>query len=433
MKFSRTILSILLIVTSVSAFAQAWSDAYNEGLGNIRTQKWTEARASFQKAAAVRGEDQSNGTRLPGPITEQRFWRNGSPYSPNFAAAYTGLKAAELITDEAPKMALTRQVASEFEALLSKGQLSNETFYFLAMSYANLRDVSKQQELEARYKESSAKLNWKVDGELIIPEDKSAIAALAGGASSGNGGTIIGANPTAPTARLSNKYALVIGNSDTRFDTFKLPFGATDSMLMREKLVQFSGYDEKNVDVVTNATAAQIRAAASALAQRVTPESTVFIYYSGGGANLDGKDFLAGVETSSATDSSTMVPKGELYSMFIKNGCTIFAFFQVNRPVVSGRYFGMEVPMVGAIAQTQATLPGGTIGSIVRNGQPVGLFTDAMCGVITEFRSNRIPIQEFGWRVFDWMRGGRNGNSGTGSTQTMTLPILNNLDDRSGF
>ena len=42
----------------------------------------------FQQAAAYRPEDVAVATTLPGPVTEPRRWRNGSPYSPNFLAAY---------------------------------------------------------------------------------------------------------------------------------------------------------------------------------------------------------------------------------------------------------------------------------------------------------------------------------------------------------
>lgn len=83
--------------------------------------------------------------------------------------------------------------------------------------------------------------------------------------------------------------------------------------------------------------------------------------------------------------------------------------------------------MVGSIAQTQATIPNVSVYSVVRNGQEVGLFSDAIGGVLGEFKFNQVPITEFGWRVFDWMRGGRNGDSGTGSQQVMTLPVIVNM------
>lgn len=415
------------------SFAQAWSDAYGRALDSVRAQKWPEARASFKEAASLRAEDQSNPTRLPGPITEQRFWRQGSPYSPNFGAAYAGFKQAMALSEDASRSALLREVAGEFETLLAKKQASAETYFFLSNAYANLRDVAKQQELEAKFK-AAGELSWKVDAEIVTAEDKALIAQLAGGSSTnttnaGNGSVV------APAPKLQDKYAILIGNGEGRLENLRIPFGANDAMMMREKLVQFAGYDEKNVEVLTNASSEEIRRVASALAERVTNEATVLIFFTGAGVNLDGKDFLAGVDTAIATDSSTMVPKSELYSMFSRKGCAIYAFFQVNRPSIAGRFFGSEVPMTGSIAQTQATIPGGTINAVVRNGQTVGLFTDAMGGVLGELRSNRIPIVEFGWRVFDYMRGSRTiGTSGSGTVQTLTLPQLINLDPRtSGF
>lgn len=439
MKFSRTIFVLLAIAVASISMAQAWSDAYGQALKDVRDGKWMDARANFQKAVSLRGEDQSTPTRLPGPATEQRVWRNGAPYSPNFGAAYTGFKAAVASTSDQERSELMRQVANEFEAIIAKDQNSRESFYFLAQAYASLRDVAKQRDLEAKFAQVGSNLKWKVDGEIIAPEDRASLDQLGGGTSSNNSGTVVnpgtGPNGTVltPAATRVDKYALLVGNSECKLDNLKVPFAASDVMMLREKLVTFSGYQESNVDVVTNATAAQLRASAQAMADRVPVGATVFIFFSGAGANLDGKDFLAGVDTAAPTDSASMLAKSELYKMFMSKGCKIFAFYQVNRPTIAGRYFGMETPMVGAIAQTQATLPNDRVNSIVRNGAEVGLFTDAISGVLSEFRSNQVPIMEFGWRIFNWMRGGRNGESGAGSMQTMTLPVIVNMKEDERF
>ncbi len=436
MKSSRTILVLLAVVAASFSMAQAWSDAYSDGLRSVRDGNWMEARANFQKAISLRGEDQATPTRLPGPATEQRVWKNGSAYSPNFGAAYTGYKAAIANTNDSERTTLMRAVADEFEATLIKGQGSRETYFFLAQAYANLRDVAKQRDLEARFAQAGNTLKWKVDGDIIAPEDRATLESFGGTASNNstitNAGSPIGAAP-GTIAPIAEKFALLIGNTETRLEALKVPYAATDVMFLREKLVTFAGYQEGNMDVVTNGTAAQIRTTAQALADRVPVGSTIFLYFSGVGANLDGKDFLAGIDTSSGTDSASMLGKSDLYKMFMAKGCKIFAFFQVNRPIAAGRYFGMETPMVGAIAQTQATLPNEKVNSIVRNGAPVGLFTDALGGVLGEFRSNQVPIMEFGWRTFNWMRGGRNGDSGAGSIQTMTLPVIVNMKEDERF
>lgn len=430
MKFSRIGLSLVAVLAASVAFGQAWSDAYNAGLKSARSLKWGEAREAFVRAASLRAEDYSGSTKLPGPATERRFWRNGAPYSPNFAAAYCGLKLTNEITSDADKTALLKQVAGEFEALVAKGQDSRETYYFLSMAYSNLRDVAKQQELETKYQGKNGKFDWKVDGEFFTQEDKAALGQLTGNTDviNSNGGTTTTTIGDAGPARvMADKYALLIGNSESRVEGMKVPFAASDVLFLREKLVQYAGYGQANIDVISNAGAAQMKASAEAFAQRVTNGATVFLFFSGGGSNLDGKDFLAGIDAKSSTDSASMYSKGDLYKLFVSKGCKIFAFFQVSRPVVAGRYFGLETPMVGSIAQTQATIPNGSVYSVVRNGQEVGLFSDAIGGVLGEFRSNQVPITEFGWRVFDWMRGGRNGDSGTGSQQVMTLPVIVNM------
>lgn len=435
MKTSRTIILLLSLFAVAASHAQAWSDAYAQAMNAVRSQKWSEARTEFQKAIALRAEDQSDPTRLPGPITERRVWRSGAPYSANFGAAYAGIKMTMTMADDQSKADLTRTVAGEFETLLAKGQQSSETYYFLAMAYTNLRDVQKSQDLEKRYKALGGKFTWKVDAEILSPEDVSAIAALSGTPAGGTTNPGNGGNPIQPAAKLENKYALLIGNSDSRIKDQGLPFAANDVQMIREALIQFAGYEEKNVDMVTNGTAAQMKAAAEAMAERVDADSTIFLYFTGVGSNLDGKDYLAGVDSSSMVESATMYAKSELYQLFIKKGCKIFAFFQVNRPSNSGFYFGKEEPRFGQIAQTQATLPMSSVGSVVRGGTQVGLFTDAICGVIRQFHSNNIPIYEFGWQVFYYMRGGRTpGANGTGGSQQMTLPVVINMDpERTGF
>lgn len=439
MKFSRTIFVLLAVAATALSFAQAWSDAYEAGVKNVKDGLWAEARADFLRAVALRANDQSSPTRLPGPATEQRVWRNGSPYSANFAAAYCGFKAASAMQNDATRTALLRQVASEWETLITKEQHSRETYYYLAQAYASLREVGKQRNLEDKFSTNQDKLTWKIDPDLLTPEDRAAIAQLGGGptgateagaqtAAGNNQGTVV-----APTALRMDKYALLIGNSEGRLDNLKVPFAASDALLLREKLVSFCGYREDNIDIVQNATASQMRASAQALAERVEVGATVFIYFSGAGVNLDGKDYMTGIDSSVLTESSTMLAKSDLYKLFMAKGCKIFAFFQANRPTVAGRYFGMETPMVGAIAQTQATLPNQNVNGIVRAGGQVGLFTDAIAGVMSEFRSNQVPIMEFGWRVFNWMRGGRGGESGAGSVQTMTLPVIVNMKEDERF
>lgn len=429
---SRTILLAGLVAASASVFAQEWSSAYLRGLEAIRGQRWEEARTAFKAAIVARPEDASAATTIPGPVTERpRQWRNGAPYSPNFGAAYAGFKLALAQTEDAARNGLLVEVSTELETLLNKNQHSAETYFILSQAYTNLRDTAKQQDLQTRFEARKTDLKWRIDVEILTAEDRSALGALTGtGSQSGNNTTRPNAtNPVGPVPTVANKFALLIGNGEGPLAGGTLPFASNDVMLLREKLIDSAGYGEANIEIVNNGTAAQMRASAQALADRVTPESTIFFYFTGVGANLDGKDFFAGVDTARATDSSTMLAKSEVYQMFVRKGCTIFAFFQVNRPMDKGRYFGQELPRTGFISQTQATIPGSTVTGVVRNGQVVGLFTDAMASVMVRFRGPRIPIQPFGWEVFDYMRGARTpGSGGSGGLQTMTLPQLLNLD-----
>lgn len=430
-KLSRTIFVAAALGCFASAFAQAWADSYEKALTAVRAQQWGTARAEFKAAASNRPVDQATPTRLPGPITEQRFWRNGSPYSPNFGAAYAGFKQATSLSDDAAKTALLNEVATEFEGLLARGQQSAEAYYFLAATYSNLRDVAKSQDLETRFQAAGGKFEWKLDPEIVTAEDRAAMGGMTP-ANPSAGGTTQPSNPlVGPVTQVQNKYALIIGNSEGRIENLRVPFAASDALVMREHLVTYCGYPEANIEVVSNATATEMSRVVNSLSERVAANSIVFIYYSGAGVNLDGKDFLAGIDATTVTDSSRMLPKMDVYMPFIRKGSTIFAFYQAHRPSLNGRFFGSEVPRVGAIAQTQATIPGSSVGSIVRGGNAVGIFTDAMASVLAELRSNRVPITEFGWNVFNRMRGSTVINdSGVGGNQVLTLPQLSNLDPR---
>lgn len=232
--------------------------------------------------------------------------------------------------------------------------------------------------------------------------------------------------------RLPSKFALVVGNADSMLPEGTIPFAASDAQLVAQTLTRFGGYEEGNVVTLTNVTAADILIAAQELANRMPEgDNTVVIYFTGQGVNLDNQDYLAGVNTRVATDSSSMLKKADLFQVFLNKGAKLFAFFQVPRTFVEGRYFGQERTVVGRVAQMQATVPGENVFSIVRNGQAIGLFTGAFSTVLEEFRSNQIPVYEFAWQVFFAMRGGTSESgegTGLGSYQTCTLPTITNMD-----
>jgi hypothetical protein len=456
----RLSIVILLLTLAALSLGQSWSNAYEAGLKAARATRWAEARAAFLRAAAYRPEDASGPTILPGPATEQRRWRAGAPYSPNFLAAYAGYREVSNLKPEEQPILLNK-IANELETLVAKGQRNPLTAYVLASVYDRLGDTQKRTALQERLTAETRGRDWRVDTEVVAPEELAIIssnvnpgqavqnpvrsstnpnvsptvnATVPGASATGTPPTGVPVNPTlAGVPQLESKFALVIGNSESRMPEGNIPFASDDAQKVREALQSYAGYPAANVELAVNATAQQIRATAQALAARVPEEGVVLIYFTGHGVNIGGKDYLAGVDTEAGTDTASMLSKDELYRMFMARGARVFAFYQTNRPIVGGRFFGNEVPIVGSISQVQATLPGDTVSSIIQNGRPVGVFTSAFVSVLNDFRSNRLPIFEFGWQVFYKVRRGDTGTQGGSSRQTPTLPVLSNMASDARF
>ena len=169
------------------------------------------------------------------------------------------------------------------------------------------------------------------------------------------------------------------------------------------------------------------------MAERLPQDATVFIYFTGAGFNISGKDYYAGVDAESPSDSSHMVAVSEVYGHFMRKGARIFAFNQAHRPIIEGRYFGMETPMVGAIAQSHATVQGKNVYSIVSGGNQVGLYSRAISAILSDWRSNQVPITEFVWQVFYYIRRGGVNETGGGSQQTPTLPVISLMGSDARF
>ncbi|HXH60219.1 MAG TPA: caspase family protein [Fimbriimonadaceae bacterium] len=452
-------LTALICLAFVQAQAQGWSDAYSKALDAATKRDWQAARAMFKDAAALRPEDQSDPTNLPGPVTEPRRWRDGSPYSPNFGAAYCQFHYAIEVSKD--RVADLKVAASEFELLLAKGQTSPETYYFLSQTYSQLRDVQKFNALSEKFAKDAPSLKWRVDDSFLAPEEKGAIASLlpktaesqkggpqqvdSGGVKTtvikatdindrGTANTAIGAPPATGEAGSlagrvpvkATKYALVIGNSESAMQDARLSFAASDALFVRETLIQNAGYAEENIDVVANASAAQMSASIKALADRLPEDATVLIYFTGAGYDIDGKDYYAGVDATSPQDSAHMVAVSDVYRAFLAKGASIFCFNQANRLMTAGLYFGKEVPLFGRISQAQATIPGQKINSLVSDGKEIGAYTYAFANILKDFRSNQVPIMEFAWQVFYEMRQG-------GGPQSPTLPVLTVLSADARF
>jgi hypothetical protein len=421
-------LALLFALTSAT-FAQSWGRAYEEGLANAKAGKWLEAREAFRQAIAYRPEDASQPTFLPGSTTERKRWRDGSPYSPSFLAAYTlyrdALKKPQ--EEQAPPL---RIAAAEFESLLEKGQTSKETFYFLDQIFERVDDTAKRAATMERFAKDGTRVKWRVDTELLTAEEIAAVAARGAPVTSNNkpGGEVVTAPGRVPA--LPTKFALVVGNSETGVSSLAVSHAAGDARRVRDALIANAGYLEENISLLANATAEQILTASRVLAARLPAGATVFVYFAGPGVNLSDADYLLGTDATSATETKGMVAKRELYQTFLAKDARIFAFFEANRPIVAGRYFGSEVPAAGSVAQAQATLPGEVVTSQIQNGRSTGVYTSALVDVLTDLKTNRIPILEFGWQVYYKIR--RTG-TGTVSRQTPTLPVLVNLTSDAKF
>jgi hypothetical protein len=352
-------------------------------------------------------------------------------------AAYTAYKIGLAESDASKRSDALKEAAAEFETLIAKGQTSKETFYFLNGIYLATANVSARQTLAGKF--SAAKsFDWKVDTSGVVPEDLAAlnqVTAGAGGTVTVKAGDPIPAGQAGLTSALGTgpKYALIIGNSESRIPNAGLPFAGDDAQSIRDNIIASAGYSPDNIELVVNGTAQQMLASAQTLASRVVDGASVLIYYTGVGSNVDGRDYLAGVDTELANDTTTMLAKSELFSTFMAKGARVFSFFQANRAQVNGRVFGSEFPQVGSIAQVQATIPGAAIYSVVRNGKQTGIFTAAFNGVLAELKSSQIPIMEFGWQLFYKIRRGDTGTTGGSSRQIPTLPVLTNMGADSRF
>ncbi len=435
--FTTGILGLALIA---SAMGQSWTSAYEAGLKAAKSGDWATARKEFQKARANRPDDVSGATNLPGPVTDARKWRGGAPYSPNFLSAYASYKLGQSAKADSAS-ALFKTAQDEFEGLLKKKQVSKETLYFLSALYSRANQTDKLQDLAKR----AEKANWKVDGELLAPEEVSAMSqnltptgntqgvVAVVDAANMNGVVPNLPNKVGPVAVNPKKYALIVANGDNKLAGFQISHAANDAKLLKDSITSNAGYDIANVTVLANASAAQIKAAAASLATKMPAESTLMFFFTGAGANIESRDWIAGSDTQLVTDTSSMVAKSEVYRPFVEKGIAIFSFYQVPRVAVGGRFFGAEEPKAGRVSQMQSTMPGEPVFSIFKDGANVGIFASAMSDVFAELHSNAIPITEFGWQVFYKVRRGQTGSSGGGSRQTPTLPVLQLLASDSRF
>jgi hypothetical protein len=542
-KYQLAWISIFALFSSFCQ-AQMWSASYQDGLRDAGAHKWQNARAAFLDASADRTEDSSEPTTL----TNGKVWRDGAPYSPNFLAAYCGIKAGLEMASPSLQNAQLEACANELWALVDRGQACRETNFYLEWTLTKLGETDRVLALQERLHKPGFSANWKVDDSGIDPHELALLPRDGASLLQASTSPMLGlapANPASPspvrtsdreslpfqsvpaanaatpstptpvietpatpqmavpsaqssaqanpaqntkpakhgkqrkrnpndpipaadidpvtgapmltaseaptdlpnvsvislsqgqpeatTPPRPDKFALIVGNTETRLgDELATPFAATDVEIVRNALVRSAGYPADNVVSVCDGTVAQIRNAAMTLAGRVSDGNVVTIYFVGAGQSLQGHDYLAGVD-STEPDPGQLLAKNDLLRIFVTKGARVFAFFEVNRPQQNGSYFGVEVPDLGAVAQMEATVAGEQVSGSYKQGKTVGLFADAFAGVLNSWHSNQVPIMDFGWEVFKRIRGGDTGTLGGGSSQTPTLPILKNIASDARF
>jgi hypothetical protein len=442
----RCLLVFAVLASAALAPAQRWLTSYEAGLNLAGSGNWKASRDAFLQAVVSRPDDQSTPTEVFGAITEKRSWRNGAPYSPNFLAAYAGYRVAEKATEDERK-ALYPSLISELETLHAKQQAGPYAYFLLLDLYGKAGDRSRRDAFIQRYPQPD--LKWREDTAPLDPAWVTTVnqsynlspntgtvmtpgAPIPGGEMPPNT-IVIPATTLGGVAQITTKFALIVGNSESMIPGAGVPFAAADAQLLRETLSTVGGYPEANIETVVNGTSRQVLATAGALAERMPEGATVLIYFTGSAAPIGDRDYLGGVDAESLNLATGMISKAELYRTFFAKSANIFAFYQVARPRIRGRYFGSETVEGGSSVEMQATTSGDGLLSVIRNGKPIGVFTDAFTNVLTEFRSNRIPIYDFGWQVFRRLRTGNTGNTGGSSQQTPTLPVFSRLANDARF
>lgn len=420
-KTKRLVFAVFAFVISVSALAQKWDTEYMKGLAATKRGDWVSARQAFLEAIASRPEDSDKPSQVGSSLAERRPWRDGAPYSPNFAAAYCAFKMAANSANPDERKALLSKAIGEFRALIDKGQVSAESLLFLAAALNADNRAQDASEVQERLAQLDLAKAFKVDREVIEFDDM----RILGGVLRGTGDvdtsriTLPGAdNPMGIVPALDHKYALLIGITDGGF-----PFAEADVELLKNALVRHAGYSEQRVTTLVNPSPSDFTGATKALADALPDGGTVFIYFTGPARlSAEGRD-----EIGLAGDA--WVSKHELYSSFVPKGANIFVFFQVDRKFSNtGQVFGWDLPQVGKIAQSMGAAPGEVCNQVAYEGRMHGAYTVGIAQVLAKMRNNRIAIGEFVWAVFDAVRKGTGGGA-----QTPTLPIYIGMTSTSRF
>ena len=440
MRLYKLVIAITTLAVAAAAGAQGWVKPYEEGLRLAKSGAWPEAKAKFEEAIRHRAEDSDKASQVGGSVADRRPWREGAPYSPNFGAGYATFKMAADSPDMGIRKERLTEVITRLKGLVDKGQVSQEALLFLAAAYQANEQTREAQATQDRLAALEGK-GFGIDQDILDPVDLGALRGTTipagpiedprAGATQPNELPRIGVgSATGVVPPLDHKFALLIGN--TQGDG--VDFANNSAELLAESLIKHAGYPEGNVVVLKDPTVAQIREATVAMAGRMPDSGVVTIFYAGSGMNdkTSGNDFISGSDSRDGAVGS-MFPKSELYAPFVPKGSSIFAFFEIDREITAQeRYFGMEIPVVGRIAQMQSNSPGEKAYGAVVDGKTVGAYAYAMAQVLKSMRNNRIQISDFAWATFYEVRKGSNEGGGGGS-QTPTLPVTMTMSTTARF
>jgi tetratricopeptide (TPR) repeat protein len=418
-----------LVLAGSPMLLQGWRTQYEQALALAKRGQWAQAREHFLSAIKEKPEDESGPVYVGGSVTDRRPWRAGAPYSPNFGAAYCAFKlAAEARTPEERNTWLN-QAIQEFEKLINSGKVSAEALLFLAAAYSANNNLSAAEKIQQRLVSLDRRKALRVDQEIIEFKDLRVIRQ----AEIPTAGSLPLPDVTSPLGIvpvLDYKFALLVGNAQGSQQTF----AHNDVDLLKEALTKYAGYAESNIVTLKDTTTQSLKSAAEALARNLPDNAVVFIFFSGRVTHEPetNTDYLMGTDVTEEKAYDKMLKKLDLFQPFVQRGATVFCFFQVDRTMVArGKYFGLEIPRVGRIAQCFGCMPGETVFGTVWGDKPQGVYALAIAEVLKEWKNNRIPIHEFAWAVFDKVRGSLGRNAG--GAQTPTLPVLVGMGATAAF
>ncbi len=399
---------------------QQWRTNYEQALALAKRGQWAQARQHFLEAIKEKPEDESGPVYVGGSVTDRRPWRAGAPYSPNFGAAYCAFKLAAEARTPDERNTWLKQAIQEFEKLINSGKVSVEALLFLAAAHSADNNLPAAEKIQQQLVALDRRKATRVDQEIIEFKDLRVIRQ----AEIPSTGSLPLPDVTSPLGIvpvLDYKFALLIGNAQGSQQTS----AHNDVDLLKEALTKYAGYAESNIVTLKDSTAQSLLSTAEALARRLPDSAVVFIFFAGQATHdpQTGTDYLLGTNTQGPKAYDQMLKKLDLFQPFVQRGATVFCFFQVDREMVArGKYFGLEIPRVGRIAQCFGCMPGETVFSTVWGDKPQGVYALAIVEVLKEWKNNRIPVHEFAWAVFDKVRGSLGRNAG--GAQTPTLPVL---------